>query len=669
MEPPLLQDLLIIFILAIGVLLACHRLKIPSLVGLLITGIIAGPYGFGLVKAVDEVEVLAEIGVVLLLFTIGIDFSLKKLLQIKKTLFVGGAMQVALTTMVVAGVAAWQGRSASEAVFYGFLVSLSSTAIVLHLLREKAEVDSLHGRTSLGILIFQDLIIVPMILITPMLAGKAGEWQDLVIFLAKGTGIIAIVIVASRWLIPGLLYQITRTRSRELFLLCVAVICFGIAWLTAEAGLSLALGAFLAGLIISESEYGYHALGNVIPFRDIFASLFFVSIGMLLDLGFFFDHPLTIAFFTLGVLLIKILVCSAVALILGLSPRTSLLVGLALPQIGEFSFVLSRIGQEFGYLAGEYQYFLAVAILTMALSPFLLMLSSPLGDFVSSLPFSAKLLNDPLSSLADEDGLSDHLVIIGFGLNGRNVARAARLAGIPYVVIESAPETVRTERQRGEPIFYGDATHAAVLEHANIEQARVAVVAIADPAAIRRITATIKRINPAVHLIVRSQYVQEMPALYALGANEVIPEEFETSIEIFVRALHKYLVPQDEVDKLVVQIRADGYQMLRVLSGEALSSASLQMYLPEVKVATFRVSSNSEAVGKNLADIGLRKKYGVTALAVQRQGGLIFDTLVDLQFCPDDLLYVIGKPVKLLDARGLFEKDSRPVHKEGGKKE
>lgn len=663
MELPLLQDLLVIFILAIVVLLACHRFKIPSLVGLLVTGIIAGPSGLGLVKAVHEVEVLAEIGVVLLLFVIGIDFSLKKLLQIKKAIFVGGVLQVVLTVLAVAGIAVWIGRPPAEAVFFGFLVSLSSTAIVLNLLREKAEVDSLHGRTSLGILIFQDLIIVPMILVTPMLAGKAGSWQDFVLFLAKGGGIIALVIVASRWLVPSLLFQITRTRSRELFLLSIAAICFGIAWLTAEAGLSLALGAFLAGLIISESEYGHQALGSVIPFRDVFASLFFVSIGMLLDFSFFISHPLAIFFFTGAILAIKIGVCSVAALALGLSLRTSLLVGLALGQIGEFSFVLSRVGLEYGFLVADYQYFLADAILTMALTPFILMLAPRLADFVSALPLPARLLNDPLSSFAERDALTDHLVIIGFGLNGRNVARAARLATIPYVAIETAPETVRAERAKGEPIFYGDATHGAVLEHANIGQARVVVVAIADPTAIRRITATIKALNPAVHLIVRSQYVQEMPALYELGANEVIPEEFETSIEIFARVLSKYLIPRDTVDKLVIQIRADGYQMLRNMGGEVLSSTNLHMYLPDVEVSTFRITPESEAVGRSLAAIGLRKKYGVTALAVRREGKLIFDTLVDLPFCSEDLLYVIGKPLQLLEARNLFEKEEKIVGK------
>jgi len=655
MDLPLLQDLLIIFLLAIGVLLACHRFKVPSLVGLLLTGIIAGPSGLGLVKAVHEVEILAEIGVVLLLFTIGIDFSLKKLLQIKKAIFVGGILQVGLTILAVTAIARSLGKSSSEAVFYGFLVALSSTAIVLNLLREKAEVDSLHGRTALGILIFQDLIIVPMILFTPMLAGKAGTWSDFAIFLAKGIGIIGLVITAARWLISRLLFQITRTRSRELFLLSIVAICFGVAWLTAEAGLSLALGAFLAGLIISESEYGHHALGNVIPFRDVFASLFFVSIGMLLDLAFFIHHPLAIFGFTLAILAIKFSVCTVAGLVLGLSLRTSLLVGLALGQIGEFSFVLSRTGLEYGFLVGDYQYFLADAILTMALTPFILMISPRLANFVAALPLPARLLKDPLSTYAEREALSDHLVIVGFGLNGRNVARAARMASISYIAIESAPETVSEERKKGEPIFYGDATHAAVLEHAGIERARVAVVAIADPTAIRGITAAIKRLNPTVHLIVRSQYVQEMAALYELGANEVIPEEFETSIEIFVRVLARYLIPRQTVDELVVKIRADGYQMLRSLGGEALSAASLQLALPDVEVTTFRVTAESEAVSKSLAEIGLRKKLGVTVLSVCREGELIFDTIVDLPLCAADLLYVIGKPMQLLRARRLFE--------------
>ncbi len=288
MDIPVLNDIVIIFGLAIAVLFICHRLRVPAVVGFILTGIFVGPYGLGLVKALHEVEMFAEVGVVLLLFTIGIEFSLERLLQIKKSVLVGGSLQVLLTFLATWFIARQFGQSSGEAVFIGFLVALSSTAIVLKLIQERAEVDTPHGRTTLGILIFQDIIIVPMILVTPILAGATGNvWETLFFLLAKGIGIIVLVMVSARWIVPQVLYQIARTRNQELFLLSVIVICLGIAWLTSRVGLSLALGAFLAGLIISESEYSHQALGNILPFRDVFTTFFFVSIGMMLDIGFF----------------------------------------------------------------------------------------------------------------------------------------------------------------------------------------------------------------------------------------------------------------------------------------------------------------------------------------------------------------------------------------------
>ena len=346
MEVPLLSDILIIFGLSIMVLFVFNRLRIPAIVGFLLTGVLAGPYGLGLIKAIHEVEVLAEIGVVLLLFTIGMEFSLEALLRIRKSILLGGCLQVLLTILVTFVLASLQiGCTFGESLFIGFLVSLSSTAIVLKLLQEKAEMDSPHGQTSLAILIFQDLIVIPMMLFTPLLAGMGGEiGQSLLILFAKGAGVIVLVILSAKWIVPQLLYQIARTRSRELFLLTVVVLCFAIAWLTSSVGLSLALGAFLAGLIISESEYSHQALGNILPFRDVFTSFFFVSVGMLLDVGFVVENLLSVLTIVLIILTVKTITAGFTTVLLGFPLRTALLVGLTLAQLGEFSFILARSG-------------------------------------------------------------------------------------------------------------------------------------------------------------------------------------------------------------------------------------------------------------------------------------------------------------------------------------
>jgi len=661
MQIPLLREIIIIFGLSIAVLLVCHRLRIPAIVGFLLTGIMAGPHGLGLIKAVHEVEVLAEIGVVLLLFTIGIEFSLKNLLQIKRSVLLGGSLQVFLTLLVSFLIARQVGRPFGESVFIGFLISISSTAIMLKLLQERAEVDSPHGRMALAISIFQDVVVVPMMLLTPLLAGTVGNvGQSLLFLLAKGIGVIVLALVSARWIVPRLLYLIARTRSRELFLLSIVVVCFAVAWLTSSIGLSLALGAFLAGLIISESEYSHQALSNILPFRDVFLSFFFISIGMLLDIDFLFKHLFLITLLALGVLTLKTVTAAFASSLLGFPLRTTILVGLILSQVGEFSFILSRTGVEYELLDGNaYQTFLSVSVLTMAATPFIIALSPRIADFASRLPLPERLKTGlyPMSGLSTTGGkesLKDHLIIVGFGVNGRNVALAARVAGIPYVVLEMNPETVRDEQVKGEPIYYGDAVQEAVLEHVGIGDARVMVIAISDPAATRRVTAIAQRLNPKLHVIARTRFLQEMKPLYELGASEVIPEEFETSVEIFTRVLTKYLVPREQIERFIAEIRADGYEMFRSLCRSSLSLSDLTLNIPDVEICTLRVDEKSPMVGKSLAQVGLRNKYGVTLLAIRRDSQVLPNPAGDMELSANDIIIVLGSPEKIADVTGLF---------------
>lgn len=658
MDLPLLKDIFIIFGLSIVVLFVCLRIKIPTIVGFLITGIVAGPHGLGLISAVTEVETMSEIGIVFLLFTIGIEFSLKDLMKIKKLVFLGGSAQVLLTILAFFFVARHVGQTVSQSVFMGCLMALSSTAIVLKLLQERAEIDSPHGRTSLGILIFQDIAIVPMILVTPMLAGAAGHIiGSLAVLTIKVAGILILVFVSSKWLVPQLLYQITRTRNREIFLLSIIILCIAVAWLTYSLGLSLALGAFLAGLIISESEYSHEALGNILPFKDLFISFFFISIGMLLNLDFVFRNIGVIALITLGVVVLKAIIAGATASLLGYPLRTMILVGCALSQVGEFSFVLSKAGLEYGLLipGKTYQLFLAVSVLTMMVTPFVIQLSPRLVDAAQRLPLPQQLKSGVHPAFTGADiAQTDHLIVIGFGVNGRNVARAAKTAGVPYIVIEMNPETVRYEKAMGEPIFYGDATHEAIFHHARINTARIIVITIADAAATRKITTLARRMNPKVHIIARTRFLQEMEPLYELGADEVIPEEFETSVEIFTRVLSKYLIPKDEIERFIREVRADGYHMFRSLSAEAASCSDLRHCMPDIEITTFRLDDASPLVGKTLGETELRKKYGITVLAVRRNSTTISNPDVSLKFAPHDILFILGKTEQFASVSNLF---------------
>ncbi|HWT46516.1 MAG TPA: cation:proton antiporter, partial [Vicinamibacterales bacterium] len=349
-EPGLLSDLLTLFALSVAAALAFHRLRLPPIVGFLITGVISGPYGFGLIRNVADVESLAEIGVVLLLFTVGLEFSLQHLTRLRRFLFIGGALQVGVTIAVTAALARLLAVAWNVAVFLGMLVALSSTAITLRLYAERAELDTPFGNAAVGILIFQDLCVVPMMLLTPALAGGGRNTTNLAVTLLEAALFIAATVVAARLVVPRILHLVAATRRREVFLLTIVLFCLGTAWASARVGLSLALGAFIAGIVIADSEYSQQALSDIVPLREVFNSLFFISIGMLFDVRTLGRSPLLVAGAIGGVIVIKAAVTGGTALVLGQSLRPALATGLGLAQIGEFSFVLSAAGMAAGLL-------------------------------------------------------------------------------------------------------------------------------------------------------------------------------------------------------------------------------------------------------------------------------------------------------------------------------
>lgn len=661
---PLLNDILVIFLLSIVVVFICTRFHIPAVVGFLLTGVIAGPHGLKFVHAVREVNTLAEIGVILLVFTTGIEFSFRNLLRIKKAALLGGFLQVFLTALTIFLIARSLGQSRNLSIFLGLLLCHTSTVIMLKLLSMRNEVDSPHGRTSLGISLFQDISCVPMMLAVPLLAGataKGAIGSSLLLLGAKGVGIISLVFIGAVWIVPWVLYQIVRTRSYELFLLAIVTVCFAVTWLTSNAGLSLALGAFLAGLVISECEYSQQALGNVLPFRDVFASFFFISVGMLLDLRFVFVQPLFIVCITLSILTVKALIAALVALLIGLPLRSAIFTGVLLCQVGEFSFILAQTGIPYHLLdPNTYQLLLSVVVLTMVIAPFSMILVPHMVRFAAHLPLPHKMKGTDIVKDPDTAARKkDHLIIVGFGINGRNLARACRASGIPYTVLEMNAETVKKEKARGEPIFYGDATQETVLNHVGVKEARVMTVAISDPEGSRRITQSAHNLNPNLYIIARTRYIQEMAALYKLGANDVIPEELETSVEMFVRVLRKYLIPNEDIARFVAEIRSGNYEMLRDIAPEAMPFSTLQLSLSDIEISVLRLSGLSPFSNKTLAETELRKRYGVTVLAI-RQGSLLIpnpDGNTSLQ--AGDILVMMGSPAKIFVVTKLLypEKD------------
>ncbi len=647
MHFPLLQDIVILLGFSVVVVFILQRFKLPSILGFLITGVIIGPYGLSLIENQEQVEVLSEIGVILLLFVIGMELTVNQLASIKRTVFYGGFMQVGLTILVAALVYIVMGFPWNEAVFIGFLFSLSSTAIVLKILQDRNEISAPHGRVALGLLIFQDIIVVPMMLFTPILAGGAVDLgREVLLLLLKSGLVVLLTYIAARYIVPRALYVIAKTGNKELFLLSTITLCFAVAFLTASAGLSLAFGAFLAGLIISESEYSYQATSTILPFRELFISFFFISIGMLLELEFFMEHTGMIMLLVLVVFLVKGSIVALVTALLKYPLRTVLLSGLALFQIGEFSFILSRIGIESGILSATMnQYFLSVSVVTMLLTPFVFIFSERIASALLNSPLRKPWkaivgITDPEDRSRLKD-LDNHLLIVGYGINGRNLARAARFAKIPYVILELNAQIVKSERMKGEPIFYGDAVHEHILERIKLKKARVVVVAISDPQATKIIVSNIRHLSPSVFLLVRTRYVKETESLLALGADEVIPEEFETSVEIFSRVLSNYLVPVDDVENLVERIRADNYEMFQ--SKNRLPRTLTSPKIPDFKITCVRVMADrGEVTGKTIHEVDVRKKFGVNVLAISRKDRIINNITPNQKILKNDLVFISG---------------------------
>lgn len=563
MEFPFLRDLMIIFFLSAAVLFTAVRLHLHPIIGLMITGVISGPHGLQLITGKEQVEVLAGIGLILLLFTIGMEFPLKQITHMKHAFFIGGSIQVFLTCLCGFLVGQFLKRPLGESIFLGCLLSLSSTAIVLKLLTDRSEENSHHGKIILSILIFQDLISVPMLLIIPFLSGESHSLGvfDALFLIAKSICLLFFVYAFSIKIMPTILYHVTKSRSREMFILIVLAMCFSITWFSSIIGLPPSLGAFLAGLVLAESEYHYQVVGNILPLQDILISVFFISIGMLLDFHFFLQIPFIIFSTAIAVMLMKAFIAAITAIILKVSLRTLVATGLALAQIGEFSFVLANAGISHG-IGSEfyYQFFLAVSLITMTFTAFLIDATPAITRIASTIPFFLRLTKDHHGEReADFHQKIHHVIIIGYGISGEHLASALKIAGIDYMILEMNPEIVLTAKSKGEPIYFGDATHDAVLHQLNLSHAQAVAIAIDDPTAAKRIVKKLHGLYPQLPIIVRTLHAKDANALLKLGAAEVIPCDAEATIRIFTRLLEKCSVQSEKIFAITHLIRSEMY--------------------------------------------------------------------------------------------------------------
>lgn len=543
----------------------CFRLGLVPIVGFLVAGVLIGPNALGLVHDPATVDTAAEIGVMFLLFTIGIEFSLEKLAAMKTVIFGGGGLQVALASLATMLILLPFGVDWPTGLFTGFLVALSSTAIVLKLLADRNETTSPQGQVALGLLVFQDLAVVVMVLVVPMLGGQGGSFVDLLVALAKAGAIIAVVLVVARRGMPIVLEQVARTCSPELFLLTVIAICFGTAFLTNLAGVSLSLGAFLAGLVVSESRFSQHALGEILPLQILFSATFFVSVGMLLDLSFLVAHlPLVLAAIA-AVLVVKVATTGIAVATLRQPLSVSAAAALMLAQVGEFSFVLERSGRELGLTpaglgeAGA-QAFIAATVVLMVLTPLLTAVGGTLAGRLgapAALPDVEESAPPPAQPTWE-----NHVVVAGYGQAARRLVRVLAGSGIPFVITTLSPDGAIEAEHDGLPVLRGDASKQHTLLLAGTDRAKVLVVADDDPAMAHRVASVARVVNPTMRIVVRTRWIAEMEPLAHAGADRVIAEELESVVQLFVDVMRSYEVAPAEIDRHEEAVRRGGYAAL-----------------------------------------------------------------------------------------------------------
>jgi CPA2 family monovalent cation:H+ antiporter-2 len=557
-EFTLLQNLAIVLGAALVGGLAARFLKQSAIIGYLLAGVVIGPHALGLIQESNEITVLATIGVVLLLFTLGVEFSLRELIRVKRIAIGGGTFQMLLTTGLGLGVALLLGWSLREAVIFGFLIAISSTMVVIGLLTARGELATVHGRVMIGILLMQDIAAAVMMFILPALGGSAGGMASVLGWAILKAGLfIALVLLLGVWLVPRLIRRVAIRGSRELFIIASAVLCFGGAFGAYYFGLSAALGAFAIGLLISESDFAHQVLGDMIPLRDIFAALFFVSVGMLIDLHFMAGNIGTVMVVVLAIVVGKFLICAATARVFGYKGKTIPLVGAGMTQIGEFSFVLAGLGLTVGAISEHlYSLILASAVITIILTPFIYSLTTNLSiRWIQARRLKPLAVANGPQSVAETVKPRKRVVICGHGRVGGNVARMLRQLEIPHLVIDLDPGVISSLRDQKIPCIYGDAGNPEVLSKAGLKNAAVLLIAMPDPLAVRLALDHALQINPQLDVVARVHTDFELDFLRGRGASELVQPELEASIELVRHTLCRLGLPEDKVAEFIGNLR------------------------------------------------------------------------------------------------------------------
>jgi monovalent cation:H+ antiporter-2, CPA2 family len=651
-----------------------QRLGLVPIVGFLVAGAVIGPHALGLVADREMADAAAEVGVVLLLFTIGIEFSLEKLARIRRLIFLGGGLQVLLATAATAGLCLWLGAGWRAAVFTGLLVSLSSTVIVLKLLADRGETAVEHGQVGLGLLIFQDLAIVAMVLLVPSLGASgdmAASGAEVAWAAAKAVAIIVLVLVLARRLLPAVLERVAALCAPEVFLLTVMALCFGTAWLTSLAGVSLSLGAFLAGLMVSESRFSEHAFSEILPLQIVFSALFFISVGMLLDLRFLLAHLPMILAAVAVVLVVKVVTTGVSVAVLGGGVPVAAASALMLAQVGEFSFVLERAGREAGLTpaglgADGSQGFIAATVLLMVATPPLTSLGVRLAGRLGRAQGRREARRverdvDVAAAAAALPRLENHVVVAGYGTAARRLVRVLRGSGVPFVVTTLSPGGADEAEAEGVPVLRGDAGRRPILEHAGVERAKMLVIADDDPATARRVAAVARPLNPTLRIVVRTRRLAEVEPLSEAGVDRVIPEELESIVALFDDVLVSYRVSPREVAEHDAALRRGSYALLRAPRPRLEAAAPLDDWECDLgpdcfdsRLVTVRAGAPAAGLAWEELRRRLREEHAVDATGLRRGGRDEPAPAPDLLLEPGDEVVLMAPPARFAGAGALF---------------
>jgi len=634
MEITLLQNMSAILITAVIVLLIFNKLKLPTMIGLFITGIVLGHA----INDTTMISSLSELGVIFLLFIIGLEFSAEKFSAIKRYALIGGILQVVLTTVLISALGIVLGLNIQSAIFLGFLVAFSSTAIVMKVMQQRHITHSVQGRVTLGILIFQDIAVIIVILITPLLGGQALHLNTLPELVIKAVGLGVLIFVGAKWFIPLALRDAAKTKNRDLFLLLTLFICMGTTFATSLIGIGPELGAFIAGLLISNTEYSHQTLGYIQPFQDVFMSLFFISIGLMVNLHLFLANIGIIVVLTVVILAINFSATLLTGMALKLPSKVSISIAILLSQIGEFSFVLAKEGMKFGLMTNEFfSIFLGVSILTMSSTPFLEKLTPKIVRAFSKISYFQ--VDDELTQIPEEieeaQEIQDHVILVGMGLNGKQMAKACSEFKIPYRIVDMNPVIVENQQALGIPIIYGKASNESVLKELNITSALCIVISASTYEETLKTIDAARRLNPDIHIIVRTRYLRNINEVIEAGADEVIPKEFETSIMMFTRIMDYYNRNSDEIADAVNDLRSDNYDAFRNVTSDDIETYLNHKYT-DLEIDSLRVSEDT-----HLEDLPFEEN-SLKVTGVVRGEDTFIEVDNDFKFLEDDLILFIG---------------------------